>query len=273
MRNLLNFLVRYNNLIIFLILEGVAIFLLTSANSYHKTRFFNGIRGLTVGIETRISNTRNYLNLREINKTLAEENTALRNSTGLPTDRTNSLFFSVSDSGFRQQYIRTSAEVINNSVNRQKNYFTINKGTRQGVKVDMAVTSGRSVAGLIVSCSERFSVVMSLLNLDFRLSGRIKSNGYFGSVSWDGADIRHAVLNEIPQHVAVNVGDTIETTGFSAIFPEGIIIGTVSDFEKIGGDFYHITISLITDFRNLHFINVIGNMQKTEQLLLEKQFQ
>ena len=90
----------------------------------------------------------------------------------------------------------------------------------------MAVTSGDSVAGVIVGCSENYSVAMSLLNLDFKLSARIRSNGYFGSLSWDGRDYRKAILSEIPQHVTVNVGDTIETTGYSAVFPEGIMIGT-----------------------------------------------
>jgi rod shape-determining protein MreC len=114
---------------------------------------------------------------------------------------------------------------------------------------------------------------MSLLNLDFKLSTRIKSNGYYGSLSWDGRDYRYAILSEIPQHVYINVGDTVETTGYSAIFPEGVMVGTVSNFEKMGGDFYKITISLITDFRKLRFVDIIGNMKKTEQLELEKLFQ
>jgi rod shape-determining protein MreC len=113
---------------------------------------------------------------------------------------------------------------------------------------------------------------MSLLNLDFKLSVRIKSNGYFGSLSWDGRDYRYAVLGEIPQHIAVNVGDTIETTGYSAIFPEGLMVGTVSDYEKRGGDFYKISILLLTDFKKLHFVDVIGNLEKSEKLELEKQF-
>ena len=154
----------------------------------------------------------------------------------------------------------------------QKNFFTINKGELQGVKVDMAVISANSVAGVIVGCSKNYSVAMSLLNLDFKLSARIKSNGYFGSLSWDGRDYRYAVLSEIPQHVIVNVGDTIETTGYSAIFPEGVLVGTVSDYEKFGGDFYKITIFLLTDFKKLHFVDVIGNLKKTEQLELEKLF-
>ncbi|MDO9340564.1 MAG: rod shape-determining protein MreC [Bacteroidales bacterium] len=273
MKNLLNFLARYNNLIIFLILEGIAVYLLATGNNYHNTRVVNGIRGLINGIEEKINNTRTYLNLREINENLAAENVALRNSIGRLVKRENSLFFSVSDSIYRQQYLHTSAEVINNSINRQKNFFTINKGELHGIKVDMAVTSENSVAGVIIGCFANYSVAMSFLNLDFKLSARIKSNGYFGSLSWDGRDYSHAILSEIPQHVSVNMGDTIETTGYSAIFPEGVMVGTVSDFEKIGSDFYKITISLITDFKKLHFVDIIGNMKKTEQLELEKLFQ
>jgi rod shape-determining protein MreC len=273
MKSLLHFLIRYNNVIIFLILEGITIYLLTSGNYYHNTRLINGIRGLTLGIEEKLNNTRNYLRLREINNMLATENTALRNSLDRLVSNGNSVFSSVSDSTYHQQYIHTSAEVINNRVNRQKNFFTLNKGKRQGITINMAVTSDEAVVGVITACSENYSVAMSLLNLDFKLSTRIKSNGYFGSLGWDGRDYRQAILNEIPQHVNVNVGDTIETTGYSAIFPEGVIVGTVSNFEKIGGDFYKISVSLVTDFKKLHFVDVIGNLKKTEQLELENLFQ
>jgi rod shape-determining protein MreC len=130
MRNLLNFLARYNNLIIFLILEGIAFYLLATGNNYHNSRVVNGIRGLSNGIEERINNTRAYLSLREINKNLAAENIALRNSIGRLVRSENSLFFSVTDSVYKQQYLHTSSEIIDNSINRQKNFFTINKGSR-----------------------------------------------------------------------------------------------------------------------------------------------
>jgi rod shape-determining protein MreC len=272
MRNLLNFLIRFNNLIIFLILEGITFYLLATGNSYHNTRVTNGVRGLTQGIETKVNKTRNYLSLREINENLAAENITLRGSIERLGKGENSLFFSVADTVFNQHYTHASAEVVENSVNRQKNFFTINKGTKQGISPNMAVTSGDGVAGVIVGCSENYAVAMSLLNLDFRLSVRIKSNGYFGSLTWDGRNYRYALLGEIPQHIYINVGDTIVTTGYSAIFPEGLAVGTINDFEKRGGDFYRITVSLITDFKKLHFVDVIGNLKKTEKEQLEKQF-
>jgi rod shape-determining protein MreC len=272
MRNLLSFLARYNNLIIFLFLEGVSFYFLSTRNNYHNTQVVNGIRSLTHGFEERISNATTYFNLRGINESLSTENAALRNSLDRLRGEKDDLFFSVSDTIYSQKYVYTPAEVIVNSVNRQKNFFTIDKGEKDGLTTDMAVISGNGVAGVIVGCSENYSVAMSVLNLDFRLSARIRSNGYFGSVSWDGKNYSQAVLSEIPQHVSVNIGDTIETTGYSVIFPEGYIVGIVSDFEKPGGDFYKITVSLETDFKKLHFVNVIGNLRRDEELELENLF-
>ncbi len=246
--------------------------MLSTSNNYQNSKLVNGVRGITNGIEEKLNNIRSYLSLHEINETLAAENVDLKNMLAKSGRKENSLFFSVNDSVYKQQYIHTSAEVIENSINRQKNFFTINRGKNQGIKVDMAVISENSIAGVIVGCSANYSVAMSVLNPDFKLSARIKSNGYFGSLNWDGRDYRYAVLSDIPQHVIVNVGDTIESTGYSAIFPEGMLVGTVSDYEKFGGDFYKISVLLMTDFKKLHFVDVIGNMKKTEQLELEKTF-
>lgn len=273
MRSLLNFLERYNNLIIFLILEGIAFYSLATRNYYHNTRAVNGIRWFTYGIEEKINTTRSYLSLREINENLAAENTALRNSINRLVRNDNSVFFSVSDTVYQQLYQYTTARLTSNSVNKQKNFFTINKGTRNGLGKDMAIIADGGVAGVIVGCSENFSIVMSVINLDFRLSARLKSNGYFGSLSWDGRDYRKAILSDIPQHVSVSIGDTIETTGYSAIFPEGVTVGTIVDFEKPGSDFYRITVLLKSDFRKLHYVDVVANKRKNEFLELEKNIQ
>jgi rod shape-determining protein MreC len=273
MRNLLNFLARYYTLFLFLLLEGIAIYLVVTRNSYHNSRMMVGMRGITRIADVKISNTRNYLRLRSINSDLAIENSALRNSIGKMAERQALLFTQVSDTLFHQQYEYTPASLVNNSVNRQKNFFTLSKGKKQGVDVGMAVISSDGVAGTIVGSSDNYSVAMSLLNLDFRLSSRIKSNGYFGSLTWDGRDYRYAVLNEIPQHVNIAIGDTVETTNYSAIFPEGIIVGVISDFERSGSDFYRIRVSLTTNFRRINFVSVIRNLKKSEQQKLEKQYQ
>jgi len=273
MKNLLNFLARYNNLIIFLILEGIALYFLTTNNNYHNGVINKGLRGLTNGIEARVNNAKAYFMLREINQNLANENSALKNRIERISLRDTGSLIQVIDTIYNQKYFYSPVIVINNSINRQKNFFTINRGIRHGLNTEMAVTSSEGIAGVIVGCSSGYSVVMSVLNLDFRISARLKTNSFFGSLTWDGRDPAYAVLNEIPQHVTVAVGDTVETTGFSAIFPEGVIIGTVTDFEKPGGDFYNIKVRLATDFRRLRFVDVIRNKEKTEQVELENLFQ
>jgi rod shape-determining protein MreC len=272
MRNLLNFLIKYNNLIAFIILEIIAFYLLTTGNNYHNSRMVKGMEGLTKGIEERIYNARTYFNLNRINSELAAENSHLKSRIALLESTAGSGLKSVNDTLYGQQYTYMSGKIIDNSVNKQKNYFTIDKGTMQGADVDMAVTEGDNVAGVIVGCSDNFSVAISLLNLDFRLSARIKSNGYFGSLSWDGRNYREASLNEIPQHVKIAIGDTVETTGYSAIFPEGTLVGVVSDLKNSGSDFYRIKVELFTDFKKLSYVDIIGNLKKTEQSELENRF-
>jgi rod shape-determining protein MreC len=272
MRNLLNFLARYNNLIIFLILEGISIYFLTTRNFYQNITVVNAVTSLTRGVEMRIVNTRNYFHLREISQAVADENVALKNSIDILRHKEDILYMPVSDSIYHQQYRYTSAEVISNTVNRQKNFFTINKGTSQGLAKDMAVVSDNGIAGIIVGCSKNFSVAMSLLNLDFKVSARLKSNGYFGSLGWDGKEYNYTVLTEIPQHVTFGIGDTVETTGYSAVFPEGVMIGTISGFEKTGGDFYRIRVLINTDFKKLHFVSVVSNLMKNEQIELESHY-
>ncbi|MFN8210755.1 MAG: rod shape-determining protein MreC [Bacteroidales bacterium] len=273
MRNLLNFLARYNTLFLFFLLEGIALYLVVTRNDYHNSRMVKGMMGITRKADEKITNTRNYLRLKGINAGLALENAALRNALGRMAARQSSAFSTSTDTVFRQQYEYTSAEITNNSVARQKNLFTLNKGRKQGIDAGMAVISGDGVAGIIVGSSDNYSIGMSLLNLDFRLSCRIKSNGYFGSLTWDGRDYRYAVLNEIPQHVPLAVGDTIETTGYSAVFPEGIMVGVINEYERSGSDFYRIKVELATNFRRLNYVTVIRNVKKSEQLQLEKQFQ
>jgi rod shape-determining protein MreC len=270
MRNLLNFLAKYNSLILFLIFEGIALYLVVTGNNYQNSRVIKGVRSITRVAEEKITITKNYLKLQEINTNLVMENVALRNRIERMIKKENQLFFSVSDTNQQQQYTYTTGVVVNNSINKQKNFFTLSKGKKQGVNIDMAVLSSDGVAGIIIGSSDNYSIGMSLLNINFRLSSRIRSNGYFGSLTWDGRDYRYAILNEIPQHVLVNVGDTVETTNFSAIFPEGIMVGIVKDFEKSGGDFYKIRVSISTDFRKLNNVSIIGNLKKTEQQELEK---
>ncbi len=274
MRNLLQFLAKHNRLIVFILLEGVAFYLIFTSNNYHNTQLVKGIRSSTLAWESIINDLTNYFRIKKLNDQLHTENTELRNTlakiTAKSKDTLSTIIFSTTE---EPQYEFIAAEVVNNSVNRQKNFFTVNAGTRKGVNVNMGVISPDGVAGIIISTGKNYSVAISLINLDFRLSAKIKSNDYFGSLSWDGSNYRYAILNDIPQHVFLNKGDTIITTGYSAIFPAGIMVGTISDFEKSGSEFYRIKVKLATDFKKLSNIYLIKNNRSQEQLSIEKAFQ
>ena len=136
----------------------------------------------------------------------------------------------------------------------------------------MAVISTNGVVGVIYDVSRFYSTVISLLNTNMKISSKLLKNDYFGSLEWDGKNYRHAILNEIPYHVKVERGDTVVTSGYSAIFPEGVMIGTIEDFKIKGGNFYEINIALSTDFKHLTFVSVVSNLKKEGQKNLENTF-
>ena len=269
MRSLLNFLLRYNNILIFLLLEVVAIYLLATGTSYHNIKLTNALNSVEGRFQERIYNLGSYLSLKEVNEALIRENLELRNRLERTYSDVDIYFFPVNDTIHRQQYVFTNASVINNSYNKQKNFLTLNKGSNHGIREGMAVVSPDGIAGVVLGVSKNFSVAMSALNLDFRLSARFRKNGYFGSLLWDGRDETIAKLNEIPIHLEINIGDTLETSGYSAVFPAGLLIGTVSDFDRQEGDFYDISVRLATDFHNMSWVYIIGNLKKNEQDQLE----
>ncbi len=273
MRNLLNFLKKFGNIFLFVLLEAIAIYLLASRPNYHSIKLSKALNATTAFVNEKVNRAADYFTLVEINKQLLNENIELRNAMQRIYRSSEISTFSVTDSVYRQQYMYILARAVNNSVNKQKNYITLNKGTLNGVRKDMAVTGPDGIVGIIIEAGRNYSIAMSALNLDFRLSARLSKNGYFGSLTWDGSDINCLNLNEIPHHVSVSEGDTVETTGYSAVFPEGIMVGTISEFGVSGGDFYNIKVKLATQFKKLNNVYVIVNLKKEEQKEIESDIQ
>lgn len=269
MRSLLNFLLRFKTLILFLILEAVALVMITSSHNYHQTVAYGISRSVTGFISSELEDGLDYFRLRKINEQLESENLELRQLLEKAYRDTIPAWKERSDTVLRVSYTYMQARVINNSVNKQKNFLTLNRGTRNGVARGMGVVSADGIVGVIVGVSDNFSVAMSMLNTDFRLSASIARNNYFGSLAWDGKNYLYAQLSEIPHHVAINQGDTIVTSGFSAIFPPGIMIGTLTGDIKKGGDFITLKVLLATDFKQLVNVYLIGNYLRDEREGLE----
>lgn len=279
MRKLLDFLVRKRHWFLFLLLEIISITLIYRNNAYQRNIIFSSANVVTGHVASVSGYVTSYLNLREINKELLERNGQLEIELLEVQDQLEMMRAdTVSFVGFAPDstevfpYSFVLADVVNNSVSHLSNYITVNKGRKDGIEPDMGVVSERGVVGIVSTVSDHFSVVLPLLNPKFRLSCKVLGSSYFGSLTWDGRDARLANLEELPRHVEFKKGDTIVTSGYSAVFPSGIIVGKVADFQKQHDDnFYSLGVELATDFQALNNVRIIKNYRQAEQLSTEQE--
>lgn len=270
MRTLLRFIQKYSDFLLFLALETVAIILMVQGSSFQKSKIVGLNRQVSGYVYSKFDGAREYLSLKETNSMLVDENANLRNLLQGMEQRMDS---SVVRTEFREpyQYQFVPSRVIHNSVYKQNNFMTLDKGKNDGVFRDMGVISDEGVVGIVLETSDNYATVIPIINLDFRLSVKLKSSAYAGILQWNGKSPLFADLNEIPFHVELLEHDTIVTSGFSSIFPEGIEVGTIESFTLEQGNFYEIRVRLSTDFQSLFHVNVIRNYQQEEQLNLEDQ--
>jgi len=265
MRPLLNFLFKHYYFILFLFLEIFAVIIFVNNSYYQQSVIISATNNISGKIYSVISDFSQYISLKTINNQLADENAKLLNLQKNSFIKTDNKVFIVNDTLYRQQYEYVSAQVINNSTNFTDNYLIINKGRKNGIKKDMAVICPLGVVGVVNEVTDNFSSVMSVLHSKAKISAKIYKQKFVGTVVWEGENFETALLKDIPTHVKLKVGDTIVTSGFSLMFPEGINIGTVKKIKiKKGNDFYLIDIKLSTDFNNISFVYVINNLMKPE---------
>jgi rod shape-determining protein MreC len=240
-------------------------------NNFQRTSFINSTNAVAAKVNTVVTSVTEYINLRTSNDALSRENAALKTLLPDVFYIDSAIWHTSNDTILQQQYAFMTAKVINNSVNRRNNYLTLNKGSLQGIKPEMGVICSDGIVGIVKDVSEHYSSVISFLHKDSRYSARIKKSDYIGSMVWDGFDETHATLNDIAKHVKVLKGDTIVTSSFSALFPEGVMIGTVDEVSSSGGNnFQDIKVKLSTPFGKLSYVYVVSNLLKEEQKALEE---
>jgi len=271
MRTLLRFIQKYSDLLLFLFLEIIAIALIVQSSHYQRSKLIGLNRQITGFIYSRVDGAREYFSLKEVNQQLALENMELRNKLDLITSSLDTATV-INELRGEQRYFFVPSRVVHKSIYKQYNFLTLDKGKKQGVFRDMGVISDRGLVGIVLESSANFSTVIPVINREFKLSVKIKSNNYAGILQWEGDSPLGAVLSEIPFHVDLAEGDTIITSGFSSIFPEGIKVGTIESFSLDRGNFYDIKVSLFTDFQRLYHVNVIRNYRQEEQLNLQNQY-
>ncbi|MCK6616026.1 MAG: rod shape-determining protein MreC [Cyclobacteriaceae bacterium] len=260
MERIFLFIYQYRAFFTFLVLELVAVWLFLQNNQYQGARFFNSANGVVAAINGFSKNMADYFSLRQTNQALAEENAMLRYELEKRNRQLENIKSVTADSAIIRQYNFVSAKVVNNSVSRFTNFLTINKGSDDGLEPGMAVISQAGVVGKIKATSRHYSVVTSVLNVDVMISGVLKRTGHFGTVQWDGSNPDYIHLKYIPRHVKPVKGDTVITSGYSGVFPEGILIGTVSDVQlSQEAPFNLVIVKLAQDFRRLAWVTVVRN--------------
>ena len=276
MRNLLNFLAKYNHWLLFALLETLSFVMLFQFNSYQGSVWFTSANWVAGKIYEIDSSIEAFFSLTKINQNLTQKNFYLERQVNqlarLYGEATgDSTVLDRLALGNLEQYKLVPAKVVSNSVNRPDNLITIDKGRADGIEVDMGVTSGNGVVGVVYLVSEHYSIIMPLLNVNSRISCSIRKRGYFGYSKWNGGDASFASVEDIPRHAHFKRGDWVETSGYSSIFPPGIIVGKIVEvYNSSDGLSYRLKVHLSTDFGNLRDVCVITDKSFAErQQLLE----
>ena len=269
MKEIIKLILKYHFTIIFILLEIVSFSLIIRHNEYQRAIFSESASTLFGNVSSTITSIKDYFRLKEMNESLANENILLKNRLEEYELLRDTIIHGtvVQDSIPVYEYI--GAKQVNATYNRTKNYTTLNRGRKNGLQKEMAVCTPEGIVGLIQDLSDHFAVVIPLINVDSRISAKIKENNYYGSLQWDGNDYAYSYLNDIPYHVEVNAGDTIVTSGLSKIFPEGIVVGYVESVDKETANFLKIKVKLAVDFKRINHVYVILNNKKNEQTSLE----
>lgn len=269
MKNIIVFIIKIKSFFLFVFLEIISLILIFNNNDFQKSYYISSTNNITGYIFNVSSNISDFINLKKTNKILAQENSEL-----LDLKLSSFLVNNFSDSIYKQQYKYIPAKIISNTVNKRNNYLMLNKGKNSGIEKDMGVVCQNGIIGVVKEVSNNFSSVISTLHSKLNISVAIKKNNQMGTLEWDGINYKNCVLNYVPTHVNISVGDTIISSGYSYIFPKGIPIGKVSGFKiKKGENFYKIRINLFTDFNKVSYVYVINNLLKKEQNCLEKKSQ
>ncbi|MFN3999110.1 rod shape-determining protein MreC [Algoriphagus sp.] len=260
MLRILQFLYRIRAFILFVFLEVMAVWMIVSNNSPQGAAFFNSSNVLVGTVLKKQADVVQFFSLAEANEALTAENAEILQKLSFLQVKPDSMAFAL-DSVFAKTYQFKGARVIGNSLRFSQNYLTLNKGSKDGIKPGMGIFNPAGVVGRVKSVSENYAVAFSLLNTGLLVSSKIKSTDVFGSVQWDGKDATEARLLFVPRHVKTQEGDTVVTSGFNAVFPEGILIGVISKISPDVKDpnYLALTVKLSTDFSKVNYVYLVEN--------------
>jgi len=277
MRNLLDFLGRFHHWLLFIFLEVVSGFLLFQYNGYQASVWFSSANAVVGKVYEWESSLLSYLTLGRVNEELTMRNFYLERQVqqlrrlyaDITKDTTD---LERTELAFLGQYELIPAKVVDNSLNKMDNLMTIDKGRADGVEVDMGVACGNGVVGVVSLVSEHYAVVIPVLNASSsRISCALRNRGYFGYLHWYGGDPTVAYVEDFPRHARLKLGEWIVTSGFSSIFPPGVLVGKIEQvYNSSDGLSYKLKVRLSTDFGAVRDVLVISDKGIAERAALQK---
>ena len=274
MRNLLDFLARHNHWFLFVLLEAVSFVLLFKYNSYQGSVWFSSANAVAGKVYDASSAVDQYFSLVDVNRKLTERNVYLERELARLTDTAtvaakDSTYMQRMQAGVLRKYKSVPARVVSNSLDKLNNFITIDKGTADGVGKDMGVACGLGVVGIVYLTAEHYSVVIPVLNSKSNISCSIRGRGYFGYLHWYGDRPDEAYLDDVPRHARFRIGDIVVTSGYSSVFPPGMLVGKIMRvYNSANGMSYRLRVKLSTDFGNLRDVCVINDSEMMEQMKL-----
>lgn len=275
MQSILNFFIKHNHWFLFLLLEGISLVLIVSFNNYQGAAAFTSANSIAGNIYSAFTDIEDYFTLREKNvalvshnKALLEEIESLRNELG--TYKDSALLANAPRPVNGGEYYYNTARVVNINNDKNNYFITIDKGSDDGIKQQMGVFNERGVIGITYTSSDGFTIVLPLLNGKNSLSCKIKDTNSYSTLKWDGDDTRYSYLIDLPNQAGFGIGDTVVTSGFSSIFPEGMPVGAIENIEDSNdGLFFKAKVKLFVDFSSIGNVYVVGNDSREEQEMLE----
>lgn len=272
MRNLLEFLAKYNHWFVFLILEVVSMVLLFQYNSYQGSAWFSSANAVTGKLYEWDANVETFFSLTKVNQELTQRNAYLEQevqklSDSLVSVTKDSSIYHRDQFALLRNYRLIPAKVVANSIDKPGNLMTIDKGSADGIHKDMGVISGTGVVGIVYLVAEHYAIVIPVLNTKSNISCMIQNRGYFGYLRWKGGVSDLAYLEEVPRHAHFKLGDYVVTSGYSAVFPPGVRVGRILHvFNSADGLSYRVQLRLSTDFARLRDVCVIDDGAMKERL-------
>ncbi len=271
MRNLFLIFIRYGGFLTFLALEALSFFLIIQFNDDQSRIYFHSVQQLTGYLDDQTREVNRYIKLREDRDSLAEENARLKtllNYTKFDKPPKQDSLDHLKDS---LMFFFINAEVVKQTLSTSNNYFTLNKGFKDGVKKRMGVLGLNGIVGIVRNVSENYCYAMSLKHSQVKISASLKKSNHFGSLTWQGGGSEVFLLEDIPKNAPLEKGDTVQTSGYSYHFPPEVLIGTIDTFfiEK-GSSFYSAEVKLINDLAKTRFVYIVEAIDKEEQLSLEQ---